>query len=190
MFSFNSNRCVWRRGVFALLAMFCLSATLLFTGCPTDPDDPPSPPPPAWQAIVGRWESLSAYSVDGYVVSGTTIYYYSDYVHIVSPENPIDYMAYSGRISYYEAFDATSGVFIIKITDGDWYTDDSIVGQYLGIYYKNGTSTSADITTAMLTDGSYAAEAYPDLVSAKDAFTADHPELALSNWQWAACDKK
>jgi hypothetical protein len=149
---FSRKRILSRAGKFAgfgalLLALFVAP---LVTGCsnPSNSDDP---------TLVGKW--VSSYG-DYYVITGTTVIYNDNY------EGDMNYVGTIRKITY---FNATSGVIIIEYTAGNkpkyWDYDTSPPyaktgnpadsnnpwppqGDFLGIYFKNLTSTSIEFANA------------------------------------------
>jgi hypothetical protein len=173
MFSFYSNRRALRRGAFALLFVFCLSASL-FTSCEngTTTDDTVT----VTDSLLGKWESSYG---DFYDITSIKLFYDDNY-----SGKPV-----GGTIRHYEAFDGASGVFIVEY-DADhkatyWEYDENwnpiselpLKGDFIGIYYKDLQSgVSVQMGSAYADGGAEQAT----LNVAIKAFTKDNEPTYMS----------
>jgi hypothetical protein len=154
MFSFYLNRRVLRRGVFAMLVMFCLSAAL-FTSCENGTTTETGFIP------VGVWSS----EWDGYNITITSV----------------KYGDLEGSIEKAVDFSNDAGVLIIKITvtDGNF-----TVGKYTGVYYSAYTPTGIKLANVWLSDDEnnwYVLEAN-SLSEAESLFNAANVSAHVSYW--------
>jgi hypothetical protein len=185
MFSFSlpyrsavRRRLMWRN-VFALFVMFCLSATLLFTGCKTDSNDDEK------YSLNGTWVYNSDYGSEKYIIdtNAKTLEYEGNF---------------KGKIHETTYFTSSSGVIIIEYdVDGkpeywDYSNFPEVEGPYpplgdfLGIYFINLSATSvqlANASDATYTDSYYRCEA-ASLNEAKTKFTADNVDLFIFDWSY------
>jgi hypothetical protein len=122
-------------GVFALAAVFCLSAALLFSGC--QPEDERFVDDHRLNSqLIGTWTN-SQYG-DSYTITSTYLSYgYGN-----------DFISYAGAIRYVSNFSEDAGVIIIEYDDDhkaaySEYDDEwnvvgtlPLKGSFIGIYYK------------------------------------------------------
>jgi len=116
-----------------LFIVFCLSMTLLFTGCKMD-DDELIDDHKLNSALIGTWADSTG--GDGYTITADHLSYNSGYSN-----------DYAGTIKYISNFSATAGVIIIEYdTDSkplyfDWTqtppTPLPLRGDFIGIYYHS-----------------------------------------------------
>jgi hypothetical protein len=131
MFLFNSLQ-KGNRGVFALAAIFCLSAALLFFGCQTD-DDSFDDDFTLNSQLIGTWADNQ--NGDSYTITAAHLSYDS-------------FFGYAGAVKYVSNFSEDAGVIIIEYDDDHKasyfeYDDEwnvvgtlPLKGNFIGIYYK------------------------------------------------------
>jgi hypothetical protein len=154
MFSFYSNRRVLRRGVFALLVVFCLSAAL-FTSCENGTTEETGFIP------VGVWSS----EWDGYIITNTSV----------------KYGDLEGSIEKAVDFSNDAGVLIIKITASD---GNFTVGKYTGVYYSAYTPTGIKLANVWLSDdeGNWHILEADSLSAAESIFNKNNVSTHVSLW--------
>jgi hypothetical protein len=140
MFYFSSARRLLRHSAFSLLAVFCLSTALLFTGCSSDDDDDDFIDDHKLnQNLIGKW--MDAGAGDSYTITTAELSYNSGFGG-----------DYAGTIKYVSNFTSTAGVIIIEYDadhkpkyyagyDPDTYEPIGdplpLKGNFIGIYYKD-----------------------------------------------------
>jgi hypothetical protein len=164
MVSFSSSR-VFTRSVFAFIAVFCLSTALLFTGCSTDPDEQDN------TGFIPTGEWVDDFG-SGYDITNTTLEYYTAYYSEDYPgENT------KGIIKEAIDFSQNAGVLLIQISES---TIDGINGKFIGVYYKDYTSSHVFLANAI--DEFYALIVMNTLTEAKNTFTVDNVDTHVTYW--------
>jgi hypothetical protein len=179
---------------------------LLLTGCPMD-DDPSEGVPGLNANLIGTWELLAPAGSDRYVITDTTLTYYS------GPPNatPSDFVEkWAGEMVYANGFTEESGIIIIEYTNGhkqiwpggNWHEEpegsDNWVadplnpqppGNFYGIYYNDlkGGAVGDTVFFSNTSDqnNGYGPTETITLDQAKERFTIgnmnDYIDLTVSN---------
>jgi len=151
---------LFARNVFTLAVVFCLSTTLLFTGCKTESDTVDTGFIP-----LGEWTSL----YDAYNITNTGVEYDDGYGN------------FNGAIEKAIDFSANAGALIIKITAS---SGDFTVGKYTGIYYSEYASDSIKLANVWLegSDGNWHPLEADSLSAAVSLFKMDNVGDHVSSW--------
>jgi hypothetical protein len=156
------------QSAFTLIGIVCLSAVLLFTGCPAEPENENTGFIP-----VGEWSD--GYD-GGYNISDNTVEFYtasSIYEDVTYPAINL-----KGTIETANDFSSDAGVLLIKITVAD--NIDLTVGKYTCVYYREYTSNH--VLLANPADASYNPIEVDTLGLAKSTFTVDAVDTHVSHW--------
>jgi len=143
----------------SLIAMFCLSTALLFTGCNTEPD-------PVDTAFIPAGEWADSFG-GSYTITNTGVTF----------DDGFGYGDFTGTISGVSDFSANSGVLIIKITSS---TVGYTVDKFTGVYYKDYTASHVFLANAI--DESYAPIEKNTFDEAKNTFTVDNVGTHVTYW--------
>jgi hypothetical protein len=163
MFSFSQKALAQKTLV--LIALSCLFTALLFTGCDSEPEEKTN------IGFIPKGEWADDFG-SGYKITDSGLEYYTAYYSE-------DYPGETTKGSIKEAvdFSKNAGVLLIQITES---TIDGINGKFIGVYYKDYTSSHVFLANAI--DESYALIVKNTLTEAKKTFTVDNVETHVSMW--------
>jgi len=155
-----------KKAAFLTLALF-LSTGLLFVSCDTDGGSANTGFIP-----VGEW--ASAYN-EGYKITNSNLEQWSadsEYGGTVYPGQNT-----KGNIRDAVDFSQGAGVLIVQITSD---TTGIAPGKFIGVYYKDYTTSHVSLSTAI--DASYATIATNTLAEAKKTFNVDNVGTHVTMW--------
>jgi len=137
-----------------------LIASIVIIGCQ------PEPPDHADTGFIptGEWSDDFGGS---YKITTTTLEF----------DDGFDFVKFSGTIAAANDFTHNSGILIIKVNTSD---TGITVNNYIGVYYKDYTSTHIFLANAI--DESYAIIEAVSLDNAKDIFTVDNAGTYVTHW--------
>jgi len=156
------------RKLFALAAVFCLSAALLFTGCKPEPD-PVTKTTETGFIPVGEWADDYG---SGYKITASSLEYYTAYYSEEYPGENI-----KGSIKDSVDFSQNAGVLLVQITTSATPGQE---GKFFGVYYKDYTASHVFLANAI--DETYAIIVKDTLAEAKNTFTVDNVDTHVTYW--------
>jgi hypothetical protein len=165
---------------------------LALAGCPME-DEPSKSVPGLNSDLIGTWEFLGPYGSDRYVITDTTLTYYSAPSDVASGF----VKRWAGEMVYANGFTETAGIIIIKYANGSkqiwpdsnsWHEepegsgnwvadplDPQPTGDFYGIYYNNlaGGTVGSTVYFSNTSDqaNSYGPTETVTLEQAKERFT-------------------